>query len=88
MKSKEECSIPENLVRRHEVLKDEVFNSYHTETALMRYIKKLERKRPFFNAFYDFFRILYNEVECSSRDASAFMGEWGSVHPFVPKDKL
>lgn len=39
IKIKEECSIPENLVRRHEVLKDEVFNSYHTETALMRYIK-------------------------------------------------
>src|SRR5690606_8275487 len=36
--------IPESLVRTTEFLTVEVFNSYHSETEMMRYIKKLERK--------------------------------------------
>ena len=41
---KEEYSIPDNLLRKDEILTEEVFNKYHTETDLMRYIKRLERK--------------------------------------------
>jgi glycine dehydrogenase len=41
---KEEYSIPAELLRTDEILKEEVFNKYHTETELMRYIKRLERK--------------------------------------------
>ena len=39
-----ESRIPEELVRTSDFLTHEVFNSYHTETELMRYIKRLERK--------------------------------------------
>ncbi|MBV9488520.1 MAG: aminomethyl-transferring glycine dehydrogenase [Verrucomicrobia bacterium] len=37
-------SIPEDLRRRSRFLTHSVFNSYHTETELMRYIKALEAK--------------------------------------------
>ncbi len=37
-------SIPEELIRKSEYLTHPIFNSYHSETEMMRYIKKLENK--------------------------------------------
>ncbi|OPC49988.1 aminomethyl-transferring glycine dehydrogenase [Elizabethkingia anophelis] len=82
---KEECSIPENLVRRYEVLKDEVFNSYHTETALMRYIKKLERKDLSLTHSMISLGSCTMKLNAAAEMLPLSWGEWGSVHPFVPK---
>ncbi|MDR1763218.1 MAG: aminomethyl-transferring glycine dehydrogenase [Dysgonamonadaceae bacterium] len=40
----EKISFNPDFIRKSEFLKQKVFNSYHTETELMRYIKRLERK--------------------------------------------
>ncbi len=40
----ENCRIPATLKRESAFLTHEVFNQYHTETEMMRYIKRLERK--------------------------------------------
>lgn len=40
----EKISLPNNFLRTSPFLTHPVFNSYHTETELMRYIKRLERK--------------------------------------------
>ena len=42
--SSEELKIPNELNRKSNFMTSEVFNKYHSETALMRYIKNLERK--------------------------------------------
>ena len=36
--------IPDTLIRKSEFLKHPVFNSYHSETDMMRYLKRLENK--------------------------------------------
>ncbi|KUY17631.1 glycine dehydrogenase (aminomethyl-transferring) [Elizabethkingia miricola] len=82
---KEECSIPENLIRKHEVLKDEVFNSYHTETALMRYIKKLERKDLSLTHSMISLGSCTMKLNAAAEMLPLSWSEWGSVHPFVPK---
>ncbi|WP_294618178.1 aminomethyl-transferring glycine dehydrogenase [uncultured Bacteroides sp.] len=40
----EECTIPQSFRRQSAYLTHEVFNKYHTETEMMRYIKRLDRK--------------------------------------------
>ena len=37
-------SLPEEMIREVDYLKHEVFTKYHTETEMMRYMKRLERK--------------------------------------------
>ena len=40
----EGCAVPNELDRTSKYLTHEVFNIYHTETEMMRYIKRLDRK--------------------------------------------
>ena len=37
-------NLPKNLIRTSKYLKHPVFNSYHSETEMLRYLKKLEDK--------------------------------------------
>ena len=46
--------ITESLKRQSNFLQHETFNSYHSETELMRYIKKVGTKRPRLEPQYDF----------------------------------
>ena len=39
-----ETMVPKNLERTSTFLQHDVFNNHHSESQLMRYIKKLERK--------------------------------------------
>lgn len=80
-------TLPQSLVRTSEFLKQKVFNSYHSETEMMRYIKKLEIKDLSLN------RSMIPLGSCTMKlNAAAEMfalswPEFANIHPFVPADQ-
>jgi glycine dehydrogenase len=87
----EECrkikTIPASLERRSDYLRQSVFNTYHSETEMMRYIKKLENRDLALN------RTMIPLGSCTMKlNAAAEMfamswPEFGSLHPFIPTDQ-
>ncbi len=79
--------IPKEVARKTEFLQQEVFNKYHSETDLMRYIKKLERKD------LSLTHSMISLGSCTMKlNAAAEMlplsdPMWGNMHPFVPVDQ-
>ncbi len=83
----EKTSIQESLQRTTGFMEQEVFNSYHSETDLMRYIKKLERKDLSLN------HSMISLGSCTMKlNAAAEMlplsdSRWGNIHPFAPVEQ-
>lgn len=81
---KEEYSLPESLLRTDDILTDEVFNKYHTETELMRYIKGLERKDLSLVHSMISLGSCTMKLNAATEMLPLSWGEWGGLHPFVP----
>lgn len=77
-------NIPGNLQRQSDFLKHEVFNSHHSETALMRYIKKLERRDLSLNHSMIALGSCTMKLNAAAEMLPLSMGYWNSIHPFAP----
>ena len=87
LKITEESRIPEKLKRSTEFLTQKVFNSYHSETALMRYIKQLERKDLALNHSMISLGSCTMKLNAASEMFPLSWAQWGNIHPFVPVEQ-
>ena len=84
---KDEVQIPQEFLRTDEILKEEVFDKYHTETELMRYIKRLERKDLSLTHSMISLGSCTMKLNAATQMLPLSWAEWGSVHPFVPTEQ-
>ena len=76
--------IPQHLERTSSFLKHDVFNKYHSETALMRYIKMLERKDLALNHSMISLGSCTMKLNAAAEMLPLSMANWNNIHPFAP----
>jgi len=74
-------------IRESEILSHPVFNSYHSETSLMRYIKSLENKDLSLTQSMISLGSCTMKLNAASEMIPLSWSEWNSIHPFVPVDQ-
>ncbi|CAL2094247.1 aminomethyl-transferring glycine dehydrogenase [Tenacibaculum sp. 190524A05c] len=79
--------IPSSIKRNTSFLDNEIFNSYHSETDMMRYIKKLERKDLALNHSMISLGSCTMKLNAASEMLPLSNPQWGNIHPFVPLDQ-
>ncbi|MGJ8693422.1 MAG: aminomethyl-transferring glycine dehydrogenase, partial [Thalassotalea sp.] len=80
-------SIPESLQRRSEFLTHPVFNSYHSETEMLRYIKKLENKDLALNHSMISLGSCTMKLNATAQMIPVSWPEFANMHPFAPMDQ-
>ena len=82
-----ESKIPANQTRNSAFLTHPIFNSYHSETSLMRYIKRLERKDLALNHSMISLGSCTMKLNAASEMLPLSWAQWNGLHPFVPLDQ-
>ena len=77
-------TISKNVLRNTSFLDNEVFNTYRSETDMMRYIKKLERKDLALNHSMISLGSCTMKLNAASEMLPLSNPQWGNIHPFVP----
>ncbi|MFA8341445.1 MAG: aminomethyl-transferring glycine dehydrogenase [Rhodothermaceae bacterium] len=80
-------TLPECCIRKSEYMTHPVFNSYHSETEMMRYIKKLESRDLSLTSSM----IPLGSCTMKLNAATEMLGidwpEFAQLHPFIPADQ-
>jgi glycine dehydrogenase len=80
-------NIPSSLERTSTFLTHDVFNSHHSESQLMRYIKKLERKDLSLNHSMISLGSCTMKLNAAAEMLPLSMANWNSIHPFAPVEQ-
>ena len=81
-------AIPSSLKRTSGFLSHSVFNSFHSETAMMRYIKTLENKDLALNRTMIPLGSCTMKLNAAAELFSLSWPEFGEIHPFAPIDQV
>ena len=77
-------SIPKDLSRTSEFMKHPVFNSYHSETEMLRYLKRLEDKDIALNQSMIALGSCTMKLNAVAEMIPVTWPEFGALHPFAP----
>ncbi|NTW25390.1 MAG: aminomethyl-transferring glycine dehydrogenase, partial [Lentimicrobium sp.] len=81
-------TIPDEFRRKSAYLQDSVFNSYHSETGMMRFLKKLEGKDLSLNRSMIPLGSCTMKLNAAAELFALSWPEFNSIHPFVPEEQV
>ncbi|MDQ3082967.1 MAG: aminomethyl-transferring glycine dehydrogenase, partial [Gemmatimonadota bacterium] len=79
--------LPEALARTSEYLKHPVFNCYHTETEMLRYLRRLESRDLSLTTSMIPLGSCTMKLNASAEMFPVSWPEFGKLHPFAPADQ-
>ncbi|WP_444956838.1 aminomethyl-transferring glycine dehydrogenase [Microbulbifer sp. ZKSA002] len=85
--SKGSLGVPASLVRDTEFLTHPVFNTYHSETEMLRYLKSLEAKDIALNHSMIPLGSCTMKLNATAEMIPVTWPEFGKLHPFAPVDQ-
>lgn len=80
-------SLPKALMRTDKVLSHDVFNSHHSETEMMRYLKRLENRDLALNRAMIPLGSCTMKLNAASQMMPVSWPEIGELHPFTPVER-
>ncbi len=80
-------NIPARLTRKSSFMLHPVFNTHHTETGLMRYLKTLENKDLSLTTSMIALGSCTMKLNAATELVPLSWPEFSSIHPFAPKDQ-
>ncbi|SFP62634.1 aminomethyl-transferring glycine dehydrogenase [Pseudomonas borbori] len=79
--------LPQGLLRQSAILQHQVFNRYHSETELMRYLRKLADKDLALDRSMIPLGSCTMKLNAASEMIPVTWAEFGNLHPFAPAEQ-
>ncbi len=82
-----QTSIPKSLIRKSDYLTNPIFNKYHSETEMLRYIHKLESKDLSLNTTMIPLGSCTMKLNAVAEMEAVTWPEFSNLHPYAPIDQ-